>query len=103
MHRSKETKLSEVMSSRLVVAAPHYSIIDCINLMLENNIQHLPVGQWGHLSPGEARVGESDDEVLEKSAPAFDYEARQPQGLLTAYDIIRFLAKQSQFLDLAPA
>jgi hypothetical protein len=47
----------DVVSRDLTVAAPHYTLIDCISLMLQNEIQHLPIGEWRQMSNAE-----SDDE-----------------------------------------
>jgi CBS domain-containing protein len=40
---SKETLVSEILSVRLVVAAPDSTIEDCMRLMTENRVRHLPV------------------------------------------------------------
>lgn len=44
----------EVVNKDLVVAAPHYTLIDCISLMLQNEIQHLPMGEWRQMLPAES-------------------------------------------------
>jgi CBS domain-containing protein len=48
---SKETFVSEVLSHELHVATPHSTIEDCMRLMTENRVRHLPV------IDGEALVG----------------------------------------------
>ena len=48
---SKETLVGEVLSPRLHVAAPHNTIEECMRLMTENRVRHLPVLQ------GETLVG----------------------------------------------
>lgn len=40
---SKDTLVSEILSSRLIVAAPNSTIEDCMRLMTENRVRHLPV------------------------------------------------------------
>jgi CBS domain-containing protein len=40
---SKETFVSEVLSHELHVAAPHSTIEECMRLMTENRVRHLPV------------------------------------------------------------
>lgn len=48
---SKETFVSEVLSPRLHVATPQNTIEECMRLMTENRVRHLPVLN------GEALVG----------------------------------------------
>lgn len=40
---SKETLVSEILSPKLIVAAPDSTIEDCMRLMTENRVRHLPV------------------------------------------------------------
>lgn len=40
---SKETLVSELLTSKLIVAAPDSTIEDCMRLMTENRVRHLPV------------------------------------------------------------
>ena len=40
---SKDTLVSEILSSKLIVAAPSSTIEDCMRLMTENRVRHLPV------------------------------------------------------------
>jgi len=40
---SKETLVSEILSPNLVVAAPESTIEECMRLMTENRVRHLPV------------------------------------------------------------
>ncbi|HWN97214.1 MAG TPA: CBS domain-containing protein [Methylomirabilota bacterium] len=40
---SKDTLVNEVLSPKLVVAAPNATIEDCMRLMTENRVRHLPV------------------------------------------------------------
>lgn len=41
--RSRETKVSEIMSTGLTVAHPHEPVEKCLRLMTEKRIRHLPV------------------------------------------------------------
>ena len=41
--RSRETLVREIMSSELTVAHPHEPVEQCLRLMTENRIRHLPV------------------------------------------------------------
>ena len=40
---SKDTLVSEILSSTLIVALPDSTIEDCMRLMTENRVRHLPV------------------------------------------------------------
>jgi CBS domain-containing protein len=46
---SKETLVSEVLSSNLLVAAPSSTVEDCMRLMTEHRVRHLPVLDGGTL------------------------------------------------------
>jgi CBS domain-containing protein len=41
--RSRETLVSEIMSTNLFTAHPHQSVDECMRLMTEKHIRHLPV------------------------------------------------------------
>ncbi len=41
--RSRETKVSEIMSTQLTVTHPHEPVEKCLRLMTEKRIRHLPV------------------------------------------------------------
>ncbi len=40
---SKETKISELMTSNPITVTPHSTIDECMNIMTEKRIRHLPV------------------------------------------------------------
>ena len=40
---SKDTLVSEILSAGLIVAAPHSTVEECMRLMTENRVRHLPV------------------------------------------------------------
>lgn len=44
---SKATRVHEVLSPQVVSAAPNYTIEDCMKLMTENRVRHLPVLENG--------------------------------------------------------
>lgn len=40
---SRDTRVSEILSSRLISATPQTSVAECMRLMTEHRIRHLPV------------------------------------------------------------
>lgn len=46
---SRDTSVEEVMSSDLVVVGPEATVADCMNLMTQNRVRHLPVLESGQL------------------------------------------------------
>ena len=44
---SKETQVREIVSAHLITVTPHHSVEDCMKLMTENRIRHLPVVEEG--------------------------------------------------------
>jgi signal-transduction protein with cAMP-binding, CBS, and nucleotidyltransferase domain len=45
----RETAVREIMTSPLIVVTPETTIEDCMALMTEQRIRHLPVAEHGHI------------------------------------------------------
>ena len=48
-HASRETKVSEIMTSALVTVTCDHTVDECMNLMTEHHIRHLPVLEGGRV------------------------------------------------------
>jgi CBS domain-containing protein len=47
---SKETQVSQIMSTDLIVTHPNESLTECMRVMTDKRVRHLPVIQDGKLS-----------------------------------------------------
>jgi CBS domain-containing protein len=54
---SRELKVREIVSSHIVSATPFHSIEECMRLMTENRVRHLPVLD-GHQIVGMVSIGD---------------------------------------------
>ncbi len=62
---SRETAVSEVMSSRLLVVAPDTETTECMALMTENRVRHLPVVEEGRLV-GLVSIGDIVKDIIDE-------------------------------------
>ncbi|MCU7812216.1 MAG: CBS domain-containing protein [Candidatus Thiodiazotropha sp. (ex Notomyrtea botanica)] len=61
---SKETKVHEIMSTPVVVAQPEQSIEECMAIMTEKRVRHLPVMQ-GETLVGIISIGDLVKAIIE--------------------------------------
>jgi len=100
--KSKNTKIVDVMHKDIIVGEPHYTVIDCINLMLQHRILHLPIGDWRHalLTTSEVISTASEEKADNKESPGSQLETDSPfpVGVVTAYSVIDYLNKEFKSL-----
>lgn len=54
---SREVRVREIISEKVTIATPQHSIEDCMRLMTENRIRHLPVMQGSEIK-GIVSIGD---------------------------------------------
>ena len=47
--RSKETQVREILSGKIISVTPHQTVEECMRLMTENRVRHLPVLESGKI------------------------------------------------------
>ena len=60
---SKNTLVSEVMTSEIITIGPEKSLEDCMNVMTEKRVRHLPVLEKGHVI-GVLSIGDLVKETI---------------------------------------
>jgi CBS domain-containing protein len=60
---SKETTVSEIMSSPVIVVSPEHSVVECMKIISERHIRHLPVMEQERLA-GIISIGDLVNWIL---------------------------------------
>lgn len=61
---SKSTPVADIMTSRLITVTPGHTVEDCMNLMTDKRVRHLPVVENGRLI-GLLSIGDVVKETIE--------------------------------------
>lgn len=61
---SKDTRVSEIMTSQLITVSPDDTIDFCMNIMTERHIRHLPVVENGQIC-GMVSIGDLVKSIIE--------------------------------------
>lgn len=77
---SKELKVREILSDRVVHVTPHHSIEDCMRLMTENRVRHLPVLE-GDTIKGVVSIGDLVNWIISAQTSTI----RQLQTYISGY------------------
>lgn len=77
--RSRETKVSEIMSTNLTTVDPGQSVDDCLHFMTEKRIRHLPVVKDGGLC-GVISIGDLVKHVISVQNATLDHLERYISG-----------------------
>ena len=48
-HLSRDTKVREIMTTRIVSASPEHTVQECMKIMTEERVRHLPILEDGRL------------------------------------------------------
>ncbi|MDB6024444.1 MAG: hrp [Verrucomicrobiales bacterium] len=68
---SRETRVREILSSHVVSATPQNTVEECLRLMTENRIRHLPILEEGKLI-GIISIGDLVNWIISAQTAALD-------------------------------
>jgi len=77
--KSQETLVEEIMTRRVITVSPERSIQECMELLTEHQIRHLPVVEDGRVV-GVVTIGDVVRAVLEQQNIAIDELSRYVSG-----------------------
>ncbi len=68
---SKETRVQEIMTQQLVTANPGDTVVDCMRVMTEKRVRHLPVMEEGKMT-GMLSIGDVVKWLISSQAATID-------------------------------
>jgi CBS domain-containing protein len=68
---SKDTQVEEIMTRQLVIAKPSDTVVDCMRVMTEKRVRHLPVVEGGKMI-GVLSIGDVVKWVISAQAATID-------------------------------
>jgi CBS domain-containing protein len=68
---SKETRVQEIMTQQLVTANPGDTVVDCMRVMTEKRVRHLPVMEEGKMT-GMLSIGDVVKWLISAQAATID-------------------------------
>jgi CBS domain-containing protein len=77
--RSRETKVEEIMSRDLTLAAPSESVENCMRMMTEKRVRHLPVVADGKVL-GVLSIGDLVKHIISTQSATIEHLERYIQG-----------------------
>jgi predicted transcriptional regulator len=80
---SKETAVREIMSSPVITVSPDHRVDDCLRIMTEHHIRHLPVLDGGKLA-GVVSIGDLVSSIIASQAETIEHLSAYITGGYTA-------------------
>ena len=68
---SKDTKVGDLMTQNVLTVSPAHSVDDCMNIMTNNHVRHLPVVSSGTIV-GIVSIGDAVKSVIEQQQATID-------------------------------
>jgi CBS domain-containing protein len=80
---SKETSVFEILSKKCVTVSPDDSVEDCMRMMTENRVRHLPVVEGGYVV-GIISIGDLVNWIISTQNAAIEQMEQYIAGGVTA-------------------
>ena len=68
---SKDTKVGDLMTQNVLTVSPAHSVDDCMNIMTNNHVRHLPMVSGGAIA-GIISIGDAVKSVMEQQQATID-------------------------------